>query len=239
MPRSGSQGARPRAPKRNAATPHPAVTAHAGSLGTRPNSPESFATALAFPVDCLEADVRFTPDNEAYLSHDPLPMPLPREVMRLRDLLKLAASRPTVRLNLDLKEYTGVKEMAALVKRSRMSGRVHLTGIGLRTVPWVKANVDGLPYLLNARPGLWHRFTAAGAAAFARAVRATGARGLNAPHASVTPRLARALAAAGLSLSVWTVDREREMRRALDLPADNITTNRIDTLLALRGGRAR
>lgn len=239
MPRSGSQGARARAPKRNAATPHPAVTAHAGCLGTRPNSPESFATALAFPVDCLEADVRFTPDNEAYLSHDPVPMPLPREVMRLRDLLKLAASRPTVRLNLDLKEYTGVKEMAALVKRSRMRGRVFLTGIGLRTVPEVKANVDGLPYLLNASPGLWHRCTAAGAAAFARTVRSTGARGLNTHHAFVTRRLARALAAAGLSLSVWTVDGEREMRRLLDLPADNITSNRIDTLLELRSGRAR
>lgn len=239
MPRSGSHGTRARTPKRNAATPHPTVTAHAGSLATRPNSPESFAAALAFPVDCLEADVRFTPDNEAYLSHDPAPMPLPREFMRLKALLKLAASHPTVHLNLDLKEYTGIREMAALVKRSRMSGRVHLTGIGRRSVPWVKANVDGLPYLLNASPRFWHRFTAAGAAAFARAVRATGARGLNTHHAFVTRRLARALAAAGLSLSVWTVDGEREMRRLLDIPADNITTNRVDTLLALRSGEAR
>jgi hypothetical protein len=38
---------------------------------------------------------------------------------------------------------------------------------------------------------------------------------------------------------VWTVDGEPEMRRILGLPADNITTNRVDTLLALRNGRSR
>jgi glycerophosphoryl diester phosphodiesterase len=38
---------------------------------------------------------------------------------------------------------------------------------------------------------------------------------------------------------VWTVDGEREMHRLLSMPADNITTNRVDVLLALRNGRSR
>ena len=239
MPRSGSAGARKRAPKKNAAKPYTTVTAHAGSLGTRANTPESFKAALAFHVDYLETDVRFTPQNEAYLSHDPLPLPLQRNAMRLKDLLKLAASHPKVRLNLDMKEYGGVKEMARLVKRSRMASRVILTGIDRAAVSQVRGRVDGLPYLLNAHPNFWHRVTATGAAALARTIRACGALGLNAFHPFITRRLAHALTAAGLSVSVWTVDGEPEMRRMLHLPVDNITTNRIDTLLALRNGRSR
>ena len=239
MPRSGSQGARKRAPHRNAARPHPTVTAHAGSLDTRKNTPQSFKAALAFPVDYLEADVRFSPDNVAYLSHDPLPVPLQRNAMKLKDLLRLVAPHKRVRLNLDMKEYSGLKEMAALVRSSGMSSRVLLTGIVLEAVPQVRARGVGLPYLLNARPGFWHRFTAVGAAAFPRVVQSCGALGLNVHHAFITRRLARSLSAAGLAVSVWTVDGEREMRRVLSMPADNITTNRVDVLLALRNGRGR
>ncbi len=239
MPRAGTKGARKRAPLENAAKPHPTVTAHAGSLGTRANTPESFKVALAFPVDYLEADVRFTTGSDAYLAHDPEPSPLQNGTMRLKDLLKLAASHPTVRLNLDMKEYTGIGEMATLIKRSKMGSRVLLTGIERDAIPRVRGRVDGLPYLLNARPSLWHRLTSTGAASFARSVKATGALGLNVHHRFISRRLARALSAAGLSLSVWTVDVEREMHRMLSMPADNVTTNRVDTLLALRNGRAR
>jgi glycerophosphoryl diester phosphodiesterase len=215
------------------------VTAHAGSLRTRPNSLESFKAALAFPVDYLEADVRFTPDNDAYLSHDPLPPSLQRTAMRLEELLKLVAPHAGVRLNLDMKEYTGIREMAGLVKRSGMASRVLLTGIGRDAVSRVRGSVDGLPYLLNANPNPWQRLTAAGATGLARTIRSCGALGLNAHHAFVNQRLSRSLSAAGLSVSVWTVDGEDEMRRMLRLPADNITTNRVDTLLALRDGRSR
>jgi glycerophosphoryl diester phosphodiesterase len=239
VPRSGSQGARKRAPKKNAAKPYTTVTAHAGSLGTRANTLESFKAALAFHVDYLETDVRFTPQNEAYLSHDSIPLPLQRNAMRLKDLLKLVASHPKVRLNLDMKEYGGVKEMARLVKRAGMASRVILTGIGRDAVSSVRGRVEGLPYLLNAHPNLWHRATAAGAAALVRTIKACGALGLNAHFLFVTRRLAHALTAAGLSVSVWTVDGEPEMRRMLHLPADNITTNRIDTLLTMRNGRSR
>ena len=239
MSRSESRSVEQRTRRASAAEPHPTITAHAGSLGTAPNTASSFKAALERPVDYLEADVRFTPDNEAYLSHDALPMPLPRGTMRLKELLKLAAARPKVRLNLDMKEYTGIGEMASLIKRSKMGSRVILTGIVRGAVQWAKESGDGLPYLLNAHPNAWQRITAAGAARFAREIKACGARGLNTHHAFVTRTLVRALASAGLSLSVWTVDSEREMRRILDLDVDNITTNRIDALLALRNGRTR
>jgi glycerophosphoryl diester phosphodiesterase len=225
-------------PRDKGTTLLPSVTAHAGSLGTAANTPESFTTALAYPVDCLEADVRFTPEKAAYLSHDALPPAQQLRAMRLEDLLQLAAAHATVRLNLDLKEYSGVRDMARLVTASGMASRVILTGVTREVIARVREDADGLPFLLNAAPGPFTRFTARGAAALVEEIRSSDARGLNIHHAFLSGPLARALSAAGLSVSVWTVDGEREMRRMLRLPVDNITTRRVDRLLALRKGRS-
>jgi glycerophosphoryl diester phosphodiesterase len=237
MSRSDSSGVRASAPAKKPRKKTPSVTAHAGSLGAPPNSRESFLEALAFPVDFLEADIRFTRTGEAYLSHDRLPPARQRGAMRLKDLLALAARRPKVRLNLDMKETTGIAEMARLVKRAGMSTRVVLTGLAGESLRVARDKGAGLPYLYNHAPGVRERFTARGAAALARAVRESGARGLNTHHAFATRTVARAMREAGLQLSVWTVDGERGMRRMLRLGADNITTNRVDVLLGLLSGR--
>ncbi len=221
-------------PLRSAARSATTVTAHAGSLATEANTPESFRAALAFPIDYLEADVRFTPANAAYLAHDALPSLQQEKAMSLSDLLRLAAAHPTVRLNLDLKEYSGVRQMSSLVRRSGMGSRVLLTGITADVVSSVRADAGGLPYLLNARPGVRERFTRRGAAALARRIRACGALGLNVRYGLLTRRLARLLSEAGLSLSVWTVDDDVEMRRMIGFGVDNITTRRIDRLLAIK-----
>jgi glycerophosphoryl diester phosphodiesterase len=215
------------------------VTAHAGCLDTAANTPESFRAALAFPVDYLEADVRFTPENVPYLAHDALAAPLREKAMSLADLLRLVAPHPGVRLNLDMKEYSGIAIVGELVTRSGIRSRVLLTGITADVAGRVREEGDGLPYLLNARPSLKERLTDAGAAELARRIRESGARGLNVHHRLLTARLARRLRAAGLSVSVWTVDEVARMRRMMRLSVDNITTRRIDTLLALRNGEAR
>ena len=158
--------------------------------------------------------------------------------MSLGDLLQLVAPHPTVRLNLYMKEYSGVQGVSHLVKRSGMGSRVLLTGITAAVVSRVRHDADGLPYLLNARPSLRERLTLSGAAGLARAIRSCGALGLNVHHRFVTRRLARTLSAAGLSVSVWTVDGTSRMRRMIRLPVDNITTRQIDRLLAMRAGSA-
>jgi glycerophosphoryl diester phosphodiesterase len=239
MLRSGSSGVRAAVPAKQARKKNPSVTAHAGCLGTPANSRESFLKALAQPVDYLEADIRFTQSGEAYLSHDRLPPSGQRNAMRLKELLALVARRPKVRLNLDMKEVTGLAEMARQVKRAGMASRVVMTGLSGADLRVAREKGDGLPYLYNHTPGFLQRFTARGAAALARAVGESGARGLNTHHAFVTRKVARAMREAGLQLSVWTVDGERGMRRMLRLGAHNITTNRVDVLLGLRGGRQR
>jgi glycerophosphoryl diester phosphodiesterase len=239
MSRSGSPGVRASAPAKKARKKTASVTAHAGSLGTTANTKESFLAALAVPVDYLEADVRFAKNGDAYLAHDILTPPRQRTAMSLKDLVSLVQRHPKVRLNLDMKEVTGIAAMVKLVKRAGMSARVLMTGLSGDDLRVAREDGGGLPYLYNHAPNLLQRLTARGAASLARQIRESGARGLNTHHLFVTRRIARAMRDAGLALSAWTVDGERGMRRMLRLGADNITTNRVDVLLGLRNGRNR
>ncbi|WP_408649287.1 glycerophosphodiester phosphodiesterase [Streptomyces herbicida] len=59
-------------------------------------------------------------------------------------------------------------------------------------------------------------------------------RWLNYRFALVDHDLAARVHRGGHLLSVWTPDTRRSMRRLVDLGVDSITTNRIDTLCALR-----
>lgn len=48
----------------------PLVTAHAGCLGTEPNSRESIVAAYNSPADVVEVDVRISVDGTVFLMHD-------------------------------------------------------------------------------------------------------------------------------------------------------------------------
>ncbi len=238
-----SQPAAPRCWEPFPADRKPTITAHAGAEGTEPNSRRSFEEALARGVDYLEADVRFAPDGSAYLSHDELAPAERARAMGLEELLRLVARAgadgTAPRLNLDLKEFSSIDALSELIFGLGMESRVLLTGVRIESVPAVRAGCRGLPYFLNASPGPLERMTRRGAEAFARRIRGCGAVGLNANWRFVTRTVARALAGAGLALSVWTVDDEAGMRRFLGLGADNITTRFPKPLAALRDAAGR
>lgn len=210
------------------------VTAHAGCMGTPPNSLESFQMALSYPLDCLEADVRFGGLGLVYLSHDPLPPEQQREAVTLPELLKLVSAHPTVCLNLDMKEYSGMKLVEQQVFEAGLAGRVFLTGITIDVLSSVRRSAPGLPAYLNAVPTLFQRTFAASCDQLVRLIREGGAIGLNTNYRFVTTLLYRTMAESELQLSVWTIDHERDMRRFLTLQVDNITTRQVDKLIDLR-----
>jgi glycerophosphoryl diester phosphodiesterase len=159
--------------------------------------------------------------------------------MTLAELLGMVAAHTRIRLNLDLKEYSALDAMAELVESRGMKDRVVLTGVTVGRMDAVRESCRGLPYFLNAFPSFHARLTRSGARAVAGRIVDLGAIGLNTQPRFTSRTLARALSAERLSLSVWTVDRERGLRHSLRLPVDNITTRRIDLALALRdGGKA-
>jgi len=185
------------------------ITAHAGALGTAPNTLDSIQAALAFGVDILEVDVRFLPDGAPALGHDNV---TPRSPA-LETVFALLRGYET-RINLDMKETSRTANIAQLVAQYGLQGRVFLTGIEEKHVPAVRG--CGLPYYLNS--------------ADTAAAWALGALGPNISYRQCTGELVRAAHKQNLLVSVWTVDSPMAMRQMCRLGVDNITTRRPDIL---------
>jgi len=186
------------------------ITAHAGALGTAPNTLPCVQAALAFPgADILEVDVRFLPDGTPALGHDRVGSDSPT----LEAVFELMRSGQT-RVNLDMKETSHMLQAEQLVVQYGLQVRAFLTGIEAKDVPAVWG--CGIPYYLNA--------------ANAAAALELGALGINISYRQCTKKLVRAAHASGLLVSVWTVDRRSAMKKMLRLGVDNITTRRPDVL---------
>lgn len=100
------------------------ITAHSGSDGTPDNSLACVEYALSTAVDAFEVDVRRLADGTLALGHDAADHTAPT----LREVLALAAAKPGVRINCDLKERGLEPAVAALAAECGMSGRLILSG---------------------------------------------------------------------------------------------------------------
>ena len=76
------------------------ITAHSGSDGTPDNSLACVRYALSTAADAFEVDVRRLSDGTLALGHDAADHTAPT----LREVFTLAAAKPGVRVNCDLKE---------------------------------------------------------------------------------------------------------------------------------------
>lgn len=210
------------------------ITAQAGCLGTRPNTRESFILALSHSVDFLEADIRFGSHGRIYLSHDPLSARDQAEAMQFSELLQIAAGDSFVRLNLNMKEFADMHHLENQIRDAGLIGRVFLTGIPLDQLQYIFHDAPTLPAYLNAIPTLSQQYIPAACDNLIQQIRESGAIGLNTNYRCVTDLLLQEIIESELLLSVWTVDQERDMRRMLAMPVNNIITRRIDTLINLR-----
>ena len=100
------------------------ITAHSGSDGTPDNTFACVEYALSTAVDAFEVDVRRLADGTLALGHDAADHTAPT----LREVLALAAAKPGVRINCDLKERGLELAVAALAAECGMSGRLILSG---------------------------------------------------------------------------------------------------------------
>ena len=196
------------------------VTAHAGAMGTAPNTLGSLETLLASGADAVEVDVR-EKGGELVLSHDPvLPWQKPAG---LRDALRLLREAPGILMNLDLKE-SGLSEKALLLAREHgVASRLLFTG---------DVGEEDFPVILGGEVPLWLNEYLLPAEERKDPVPAAERRGfgtLNIDRKRLTDGL---LASHSAKLSVWTVNGEDELRRLLASGVRNITTR--DPALALR-----
>jgi len=162
----------------------PLITAHAGCMGTIPNSRESFVAAFSSKADIIEADIRSTRDGIPVLTHDQsfsingsAPIKVDsldwgqllalvdsgqaEGIMRLETYLDLAAELDnTIRgggtsiLNLDIKESASLGAVAGIVRNRGRGATVLFSGIKLDGLPEARSALSGLRYLFNADASL-------------------------------------------------------------------------------------
>ncbi|MFJ8544239.1 glycerophosphodiester phosphodiesterase [Streptomyces sp. NPDC093586] len=212
----------------------------------RENTIDSLRSALARGADAVEVDVRLTRDGVPVLLHDETLKRLwerdrPLRSLSAREVSDLTEGRvPTLaealtvcdgsRVMLDL---PGAPDVRAA---RRVVDAVHACGAQDRV--YYCAGPAAMLAVRAADPAAEIALTWTTVApprpALLAAVRP---RWLNYRFGLVDRALAERVHRDGRLLSVWTPDTRRSMRRLLALGVDSITTNRIDTLCALRAGR--
>lgn len=220
------------------------VVAHRGDpYRVRENTLDSVRSALDLGADAVEIDVRLTRDGVPVLLHDatlkrlwehdrPLKSLSADEVRGLTDgrvptLAEALAVAEGARLMLDLPGTPDVKTARRIVDVVREGGaedRVYYCA-GAAAMLAVRAADPAAEIALTwtslapPRPAL---------------LDAVRPRWLNYRFGLVDKPLAERVHRDGYLISVWTPDTVRSMRRLIAAGVDSITTNRVDTLCALR-----
>ncbi|WP_151481605.1 glycerophosphodiester phosphodiesterase [Streptomyces albicerus] len=220
------------------------AVAHRGDpYRVRENTIDSVRSALRMGADAVEIDVRLTRDDVPVLLHDDT---LKRLWEQDRPLLSLSSDEvrgltsggvPTLeealkaadgsRFMVDLPgraDARAVRRIVDVIRDLGADGRVYYCA-GADTMLAVRAADPAAEIALTwttlapPRPAL---------------LEAVRPRWLNYRFGLVDRDLVARVHRDGYLMSVWTPDTRRSMRRLLDAGVDSITTNRIDTLCALR-----
>ncbi|MFI6208770.1 glycerophosphodiester phosphodiesterase [Streptomyces sp. NPDC051041] len=222
------------------------AVAHRGDpYRVRENTVGSLRSALRRGADAVEIDVRLTRDGVPVLLHDET---LKRLWERDRPLRALSAAEvrgltdglvPTLaealeatdgsRVMLDLPgapDPAAVRRIAGVVRECGARDRVYYCA-GAPAMLAVRAADPAAEIALT-----WTTLAPPRPVLLA----AVRPRWLNYRFSLVDRALADRVHAGGHLLSVWTPDTRRSMRRLLAHGVDSITTNRVDTLCALRRG---
>ena len=206
------------------------VTAHSGAMKTKENSIESVVTGAAL-ADIVEVDVCFDAGGTPVLSHD---LPPAADSVKLEEVFRVLKERGPLKANLDLKAADDLPEIERLAESFGVLDRVFFTGVTEKMLPDVKGKT-AIPYYLNLPVNRLRAKNRKYVLSRVKKVKDSGAAGINFRHRSVTGLLTEVFHENGLLVSVWTVNREKDMKRVLLCGVDNVTTRDPETLRRLAG----
>ena len=198
------------------------ITAHTGAFHTTDNTIESVKVCIENNVDILEIDIRQRPDSTVVMGHDIIVTN--NDGTPVEEVFKLMQD-VDIKINLDIKETKVLKKLHKLIFDYNMQGKVFLTGIEPHQTDTVKKDCPDIDYYINYVPSRFKIFSEDYQQKILRILEETGAIGINCNHANSSATLSNLLHNNGYKLSVWTVDKERNIKRALVNKSDNITTH--------------
>lgn len=204
------------------------ITAHTGAFDTSENSIESVEAAIRNGVEVFELDIRQRPDKTLVMAHDIVVTN--NDGVPLSEAFALLKKAET-RLNLDIKEIRVLNALHDLLIEYDLYDRAFLTGIEAGDIKNLKASTcRDLDYYLNYSPSRLKVFSEDYQNKLLAMLEETGAVGINCRYNFAGGQLAQTLHKNGYKLSVWTVDRKKDMKRMLVCKPDNITTKEYDRL---------
>lgn len=198
------------------------ITAHTGAYNTPDNSMESLEKAIEHGDASFEIEVRQRPNGTIVMSND--------IINTNSDGTEITAAFQRVKktdmhLNLDIRETRVLKNLHDLIVDYSLTDRVTLTGIEVFQANKVKENCPGVEYYVNYMPSRINIFTEDYQKKIIDMLEKTGAVGINCNYKYASRTLSNLLHKNGYKLSIWTVDRKYQIKRALVNTADNITTH--------------
>ena len=205
------------------------ITAHTGAFETDEDSLESVEAAIKHNVDIIEMDIRQRPDGTLIIDHeiaitnnDGVPLEDALELLKGDDCL----------INLDIKEGRTLDKLYDMLVEYDLLDRSFLTGIDVLNIRMVKdSKCKDMDYYYNCQPSRIQIFSADYQQRLVKTVKDAGAVGVNCNYKYASGTLSDLLHDNDLKFSVWTVNNELTMKRALTILPDNITTKEYDLLI--------
>lgn len=203
------------------------ITAHSGAYNTADNTLEYVRTALEKNADIIEIDVRQRPNGTIVMGHDIIVTN--SDGVEVASVFELVKDR-NVLVNLDIKETKLLSDLHKMITEYNLAGKVFLTGIEQHQVKAVKDKCPGVDYYINCVPSRFKIFSEDYQQKIIGMLEETGAIGINCNFSYASTTLSDVLHRNGYKLSIWTVDKKRQMKRGLVIKPDNITTHYPDEL---------
>lgn len=204
-------------------------TAHTGCVGTKDNSLQAIEAGAKHGADIIEFDLNFLPDGTPVLSHD---KPKGKEIT-LEDAFKKVCEYESLLVNIDIKSVVNLKAVYPLAEKYGLTDRIFYTGVNANFLEAVKNDSPRVSYYLNCNVAKPSKQTDEYLKKIVKEVKESGAIGINFNKANATKKLVEAFRENGLLVSIWTVNKEKDMYKIILLSPDNITTRNPDILQKL------
>lgn len=201
------------------------VTAHTGCMGTNDNSLEAITEGAKY-ADIVEFDIRFDNNGTPVLSHD---APKGNEVT-FEEAVKLLKTLPDLKINIDIKSTDNLSAVVEIAKKYDIFPRIFFTGVDSNFVDAVREQTKDVPYYLNVSVKKRKNKKPDYLASLVDTVKKAGAVGINFNRKTASKELVEAFHEAGLLVSIWTVNKKKDMYKIYSYMPDNMTTRNPDIL---------
>lgn len=205
------------------------VTAHTGCEGTADNSLEAIKKGYESGADIVEFDLRFTKDGEPVLSHDADG----KNCVTLKEAFDLVAQCEGLKVNVDCKTVENIAIVPKMAEECGIADRFFYTGIEAEKVAAVRKNSPGTEYYLNAKVSKLRKNSKKYIGSLVKLIKDNDAVGINIRFTTASKKMVEIFHKEGLLVSVWTVNKEKDMHKVLPLGCDNITTRQPTKLIEI------